>query len=227
MEEDRYCKLPSIPVPVFIVQSIFFHCFQWSNCYFSLDRRLLFQPRSTIVISAVIDDRYFSHARWMIAISLTISDRHFGGDNYFGDQWYFHNKIWSLPADLQPGSLCVQTYELTHHVLAYMFDSFVWTRLNANYRVFQNKCSQHYCVVCAMGEFLRSSYGSTVFCVPCGYCSSGRQNTWTWLTCNMYSLEERVFFVKSYYSTQKNLKEVLRLYGKQFNVPRHKRPSKV
>ncbi len=34
----------------------------------------------------------------------------------------------------------------------------------------------------------------------------------------MYSLEEHVFFVKSYYSMQKNLKEVLRLYGKQFGV---------
>ncbi len=42
----------------------------------------------------------------------------------------------------------------------------------------------------------------------------------------MYSLEERVFFVKSDYRTQKNLKEVLRLYGEQFNVPRHKWPSK-
>ncbi len=42
----------------------------------------------------------------------------------------------------------------------------------------------------------------------------------------MYSLEERVFFVKSYYSTQKNLKEVLCLYGEQFNVPCHKWPSK-
>ncbi len=31
--------------------------------------------------------------------------------------------------------------------------------------------------------------------------------------------EERVFFIESYYSTQKNLKEVLRLYGEQFNIP--------
>ncbi len=42
----------------------------------------------------------------------------------------------------------------------------------------------------------------------------------------MYSLEERVFFVKLYYSTKKILKEVLRLYGEQFNVPHHKWPSK-
>ncbi len=42
----------------------------------------------------------------------------------------------------------------------------------------------------------------------------------------MYSLEERVFFVKSYYSTQKNLKEVLRLYGEQFNAPHRKWLSK-
>ncbi len=40
------------------------------------------------------------------------------------------------------------------------------------------------------------------------------------------SLEEHIFFVESYYSTQKNLKEVLRLYGEQFNVPWHKWPSK-
>ncbi len=38
---------------------------------------------------------------------------------------------------------------------------------------------------------------------------------------NMYSLEECVFFVKSYYRTQKNLKEVLHLYGEKFNVPCH------
>ncbi len=42
----------------------------------------------------------------------------------------------------------------------------------------------------------------------------------------MYSLDEQVFFVKSYYSKQKNLKEVLHLYREQFNVPRHKWPSK-
>ncbi len=42
----------------------------------------------------------------------------------------------------------------------------------------------------------------------------------------MYSLEEREFFVKSYYSTQKNLKEVLHLYGDLFNVLCHKWPSK-
>ncbi len=42
----------------------------------------------------------------------------------------------------------------------------------------------------------------------------------------MYSLEEHIFFVKSYYSTQKNLKKVLHLYGEQLNVPRHKWPSK-
>ncbi len=42
----------------------------------------------------------------------------------------------------------------------------------------------------------------------------------------MYSLEEHVFFLKSYYSGQKNLKEVLRLHGEQFNFPRHKWPSK-
>ncbi len=42
----------------------------------------------------------------------------------------------------------------------------------------------------------------------------------------MYSLEECVFFVKLYYSTQQNLKEVIRLYGEQFNVPHHKRSSK-
>ncbi len=42
----------------------------------------------------------------------------------------------------------------------------------------------------------------------------------------MYSLEERIFFVKSYYSTQKNLKEVLRLYEEQFNVPHHEWLSK-
>ncbi len=44
--------------------------------------------------------------------------------------------------------------------------------------------------------------------------------------CNMYSLEERIFFVKSHYSTQKNLKEVLRLYWEQFNVLCPKWPSK-
>ncbi len=42
----------------------------------------------------------------------------------------------------------------------------------------------------------------------------------------MYSLEEHIFFVKSYYSTQKNLKEVICLYREQFNVPHHKWPSK-
>ncbi len=77
-----------------------------------------------------------------------------------------------------------------------------------------------------MGEFLRSTRGSTVFCVPCAFCSGGRPNTGTRLTCNMYSLKELVFFVKLYYSTQKNLKEVLRLYEERFNVPRHKWPSK-
>ncbi len=44
--------------------------------------------------------------------------------------------------------------------------------------------------------------------------------------CNIYSLEERVLFVKSYYSTQKNLKEFLCLYGEQLNAPRRKWPSK-
>ncbi len=81
------------------------------------------------------------------------------------------------------------------------------------YRVFQNKHSWHYCVVHAMGEFLCSRRGSTVFCVPCSFCSGVHQNTWTRLTYTMYSLKERVFFVKSYYRTQKNLKEVLRLYS--------------
>ncbi len=42
----------------------------------------------------------------------------------------------------------------------------------------------------------------------------------------MYSLEERILFVKSYYSTQKKLKEVFHLYGEQFNVPCHKWPSR-
>ncbi len=46
------------------------------------------------------------------------------------------------------------------------------------YRVFQNKRS-HFCVVRTMGEFLRSRCGSTVFCVPCCFCSGGRQNTGT------------------------------------------------
>ncbi len=36
------------------------------------------------------------------------------------------------------------------------------------------------------------------------------------VTCNMYSLEERIFFVKWYYSTQKNLKEGLHLYREQW-----------
>ncbi len=107
------------------------------------------------------------------------------------------------------------------------------------YRVFQNKGSQHYCIVLTMREFLCSRRGSTVFCVPCGFCSGGRQNMRTRLTCNMYSLEEGVFFVKSYYSTQKNIKgkffvytennlmsRTLGLYEEQFNVPRHKWPSK-
>ncbi len=77
-----------------------------------------------------------------------------------------------------------------------------------------------------MGEFLHSRCGSTVFFVSWGFCLGDRQNTWTRVMCNMYSLEERVFFIKSYYSTQENLKEVLRLYGEQFNVLRHKWPSK-
>ncbi len=51
------------------------------------------------------------------------------------------------------------------------------------YRVFQNKRSPHYYIVRAMGEFLYSRRGSTVFGVPCGFCSGGRQNTWTRLTC--------------------------------------------
>ncbi len=62
---------------------------------------------------------------------------------------------------------------------------------------------------------------AALFCVPCDFRSGGCQNTWTRPTCNMYNLEERVFFVKSYYSTQKNLKEVLGLYGEQFNALCH------
>ncbi len=92
--------------------------------------------------------------------------------------------------------------------------------------IFQNIRSRHYWVVRTMGEFLHSRRGSTVFCVPCGFCLGDRQNTWTRLMCNMCSLEKCVFFKKSYYSTQKNLKEVLCLYGEQFNVPCHKWPSK-
>ncbi len=102
----------------------------------------------------------------------------------------------------------------------------VLTLYIALYWVFHNKSSQHYCVVHAMEEFLSSRRGYTVFCVPCCFYSGGCQNTWTRLMCNMYGLEERVFFVKSYYRTQKNLKEVLCLYREQFNVPRHKWPSK-
>ncbi len=77
-----------------------------------------------------------------------------------------------------------------------------------------------------MGGFLHSRRGSTVFCVSCSFCSDGCQKPWTWLTCNIYSLEERVCFVISYYSTQKNLKGVRCLYTEQFNVPYHKWASK-
>ncbi len=47
-------------------------------------------------------------------------------------------------------------------------------------------------------------------------------------TINMQYVQSRrsIFFVKSYYSTQKNLKEILRLCGEQFNVLRPKWPSK-
>ncbi len=75
-------------------------------------------------------------------------------------------------------------------------------------RIFTLQAWQH-CVLCSMR-----------------FCSGGRQNMWTRQTCIMYSLKERVFFVKSYYSTQKNLKEILHLCREQFNVPCHKWPSK-
>ncbi len=54
MEGDCCCKLPSTTAPVFIVRSVFF---------MSLFPMILslFWPRSTIVISATINDRYFGH----------------------------------------------------------------------------------------------------------------------------------------------------------------------
>ncbi len=132
MEGEHCCKLPSTPTEVFIFRSVFFiSLFPMIRSYFSHDPRLLvratiddcyfghngrsfFRPRSTIVISAMIDDRYIpDHWRLLIVISAIKFD---------------HSRAYSLcysPADLLPDSLCVQTYELTH----YMFNSFMWTRL--------------------------------------------------------------------------------------------------
>ncbi len=135
---------------------------------------------------------------------------------------YFHNSDYNSNAVSMSGLSRSSSPNLG--IILVSCTTLLWKSIiyKGMYRVFQNKRSRHYCIVCAMGEFLPSRGGSTVFCVPCGFSSDGRQNTWTRLTCYMYSLEECVFFVKSYYSTQKNLKEVLRLYGEQFNVPRHK-----
>ncbi|XKL67290.1 hypothetical protein PGB90_002781 [Kerria lacca] len=42
----------------------------------------------------------------------------------------------------------------------------------------------------------------------------------------MYSIEEHIFFIKSYYSSNQNLKHILAEYGITFNVKRNKWPSK-
>ncbi len=76
------------------------HYFLWSDHYCGQDRRSLFPwrsaARSTLVISAMIDDPYFSHDRWsifpwrsaiVILAAIIISG--------IGD-CYFHDKIWSF-----------------------------------------------------------------------------------------------------------------------------------
>ncbi len=134
------------------------------------------------------------------------------------------NYVWILSYRILE---CVNTFTVHTSMCEYFHSTYVLEgMIEEYYRVFQNKRSWHCCVVRAMREFLHSRRGSAVFCVPCGFCSGGCQNTWTRLTCNMYNLEQHVFFVKSYYSTHKNLKEVLHLYGEQFNVLRNNWPSK-
>ncbi len=126
--EANCCKLPSTLAPVFIVQSVFFTLF----------------PMIIVIsddhISLTIGDRYFasdndfiiSEIGYLVILAPIIISLFRGSAIVISAIKFDHLRACLLcysPANLLPGLLCVQTYELTRYMLAYLFDSFVWTRI--------------------------------------------------------------------------------------------------